>query len=117
MEDKIFKQALIRTAELAGFNITKQSDLECAQLLAWVYAFGGGVEATVINERMNLDILAAQTRFNINGGEVPNQALMPLLHAALSEVEPYMKHVKDFVAPEWALEICEKYNINKNAVK
>lgn len=117
MNDEQFKQALIRTAEMAGFNITKQSDLACAQLLAWVYAFGGGVEATVINERMNLDIFAAQARFNIDGGEVPNQKLMPLLHAALKEVEPYMKHDKDFVAPDWAITICEKYNINKNAVK
>lgn len=66
-EIKAFYKALLETAGNTGVNII--SDDFCCQLLAWVYVFGGGVEATVLDFKMNSDILFAQNKLNIHGGE------------------------------------------------
>jgi len=88
------------------------SDDNCCKLMAWVYRYGGANEAVVYNVRLNAAIMYAQKRLNIVGGEIPNAELFPIL-------QTYMQQVKDFKSdshPDWAYEICDKYNLSHKCI-
>ena len=64
---KTFYKSLLSTAEEAGIKML--SDERCCQLLAWVLELGGYTEESTHNFKLNQDILIAQKRLNILGGE------------------------------------------------
>lgn len=109
---------MIHTCENAGIKII--SDIHACQLLAWVYAYGGANEAVIFNVKLNENILLAQRRLNVYGGEIVNPKLFEMLQGFLKEVEPSMKPEKlrpaDYKHPEWAYELCEFYNLSKTSV-
>jgi hypothetical protein len=101
-----FYRQLLDTADSAGLQII--SDDNCCKLLAWLYAYGGSVEAVIYNIRMNENIKYAQRKLNITGGEVPNEELLPLLKKYLDEVKTG--------TPAWAYDICREYNISVKVI-
>ncbi len=101
------------TAENAGIKVI--SDDHCCRLMAWLYAYGGGVEAVLFNVKMNEHIMLAQKRLNINGGEIPNLATFGLLKSYLNDVEQVLRK-KTTEHPAWAYELCDYYNIPRGAV-
>lgn len=103
-ERQLYK-AMLDTANMADIKI--MSDDYCCQLLAWTYAYGGGVEAVVYNVKLNTEIKHAQERLNIMGGCIPNVRLLPLLQKYIKETKTGLK--KDM--PDWAKKIGHKYNI------
>jgi len=88
---------------------------ECCQLLAWLYIYGGGNEQCVVDERLRNAIFYAQQRLNINGGEVPDLELLPVLQGYIKSIEERVithKHHKDYDdPPEWVLALEKKWNI------
>jgi len=85
------------------------SDDFCCKLLAWLYVFGGGYEAVVINNGMYQAIQTAQRRLNLYGGEVPNGSLLPLFRRYSKEAE---NHEKGIVEAKWVnKEIHSRYKI------
>lgn len=99
-----FYQAMLDTSLNCGIKIL--SDDFCCKLLAWLCMFGGEKEATTQNNKMRTEILYAQKRLNIYGGEVVNKDLLPLLKQRMKECgiggEPRL--------PEWIGEIDGRYN-------
>lgn len=53
-------------------NISVLSDENCARLLAITYIYGGSMEAFTKNQKLVDEILYAQRKLNIMGGEAPN---------------------------------------------
>jgi hypothetical protein len=104
---KEFYRAFHKTSNSAGIKIL--SDDNCCRLLAWLLHFGGGREETILNFRLNEDILEAQNRLNLYGGECANARLLPVLNAYDSDAEDYLggKTVK----PQWIAEIEKKYGL------
>lgn len=95
-----------------AFNIigtSMYSDDFCCKLLAWLYVFGGGCEATVLNKTMFAAIQVAQKRLNLIGGEVPNAKLLPFLQKYMKEAEYHEKGVEE---ASWVNEICTRYGIS-----
>ena len=80
------------------------TDDYCCRLLAWLYVHGGGVEATVQSPSLNGDILLAQKRLNIYGGETPNAALILTMQGFIKELEKNEQCT-------WLDEICKRYNL------
>jgi hypothetical protein len=107
-ELKDFYTALLNTGHNIGIDVL--SDDACCKLMAWVYAYGGGLEAVTQNERLNADITHAQDRLNIKGGEIVTPHLFAQLKVYLKEVEPYLNK-KYYYVPQWAKEIFIKYGI------
>lgn len=110
---KEFMNALFQTAENAGLKVI--SDEHAAKLLAWTYAYGGGVENVVLDAKMVAHIKVAQKRFNIEGGEVPNPELFPLLQRYTKEAELVLRNAKT-PPPAWAYEIADYYNIKRSYI-
>lgn len=100
-----FYKNLLEISFSCGLKIL--SDDFCCKLLAWLYMFGGANEAVAYNKKLNTDILHAQKRLNIYGGEVCNNDLLPLLKQRLKECGDYFKPV----LPEWIHEIDDRYEI------
>ena len=87
---------------------------ECCQLLAWLYIYGGGNEQCVVDERLRNAIFYAQQRLNINGGEVPDLELLPVLQGYIKSIEERVvdkKHLNYNDPPEWVLALEKKWNI------
>lgn len=109
MDLSIEYQKMLDTCESAGIKMI--SDDHCCRLLAWLYAYGGGNEAVTMNMKLNRNILIAQKRLNLNGGEVPNTQLLPALQSYIHEVEPIMNGAK-IPHPQWAYDICDYYGLS-----
>ena len=92
---------LMATSELAGLKII--SDDWCCKLLAWLLIYGGGNESVVQNNKLFVDIITAQTRLNIKGGEMPDSELVLVMKKYVDEI--IKKH------SEWVVEIEKKYNV------
>jgi hypothetical protein len=101
-----FRKQLYETALSAGLPII--SGDKCCQLLAWLYIYGGANEQTVFNEKLRNAIFSAQQRLNINGGEVPDMELTPVM-------QNYIKSVSDYNnPPEWIIELEKEYGLKPN---
>jgi tRNA(Ile2) C34 agmatinyltransferase TiaS len=101
-----YKKMLL-TAESAGIKIV--SDDKCCRLLAWLYVHGGGNEAVTVNLKLNADILEAQKRLNLYGGERVNLELLPTLQEYIRQAESSN--------PDWIAELCKYYGLNLNMSK
>jgi hypothetical protein len=103
MKDENILEQLHRTAETAGFHII--SDDHCCQLLAWLYVYGGGNEQVVLDKVLNTNIMEAQRRLNIYGGDIPDLKL-------LGELQKYILSITDLNQPPgWVSELEERYRI------
>jgi hypothetical protein len=100
-------RAMLATAEQCGLKIV--SDDKCCRLLAWLLVHGGGNEAVTVNLKLNADVLEAQKRLNLFGGERPNTELLPLLQAYIKEAETSN--------PDWIADLCKYYGLNLNMSK
>lgn len=103
-------EQLLATAEQADLKIV--SDDKCCRLLAWLYAYGGGNEAVTMNMKLNRDILTAQKRLNLFGGEKVNKELLPKLQEYIKQVEPIVQ-LKSKEHPQWVYDICDYYGLSK----
>lgn len=111
MTNKEFHKSLLFTCENLGLKVL--SDDYCCQLLAWVYAYGGGLEAVTLHEALNPHIFLAQKRLNIFGGEEPDPNLLSKFLEYKKEVAPYIEsRSKGYKHPKWALNIFKRYSIN-----
>lgn len=100
-------KAMLATAEQCGIKII--SDDKCCRILAWLLVHGGGNESTTINLKLNTDILVAQKRLNLFGGERPNKDLLPKLQEYIKQAEAYN--------PWWIEDLCKYYGLNLNMSK
>lgn len=101
---------LVDTADKCGFKLI--NDNACCKILAWLHAYGGGYEAVTQDKNLSNHILYAQKRLNLFGGEIPNIELFSTLQKYLKECEGYVKREKNFVHPDWIIEIFKKYNLS-----
>ena len=103
MELNELRRQFYETALPVGIPVI--SGDKCCQILAWLFIYGGANEQTIINERLRDSILYAQRRLNINGGELPDKELVPVLQS-------YIKSVVDWVKPpDWVLELEKEFGI------
>jgi len=75
----------------------------CARLLAYTYVYGG--ECTVYHPQMNNEIMIAQEKFKIYGGEIPDRDGVLMIQAAIGELELYG------LKTPWLQDIYSKYNL------
>lgn len=123
--------ALINTSEELGFKVV--SDERCCELMAFVYYFGH--ESVIFDEKLNADVLHAQKRLNLYGGETPNPDLLPMLKEKIKELvrataehaliikaaKDKHKSLEDKMAasnnvpgikwPEWLIKLAKDYKI------
>lgn len=78
-------EKLVNTAEQCGIKIV--SDDMCCKLLAWVYVKGAYTELTIYNIKLRTDILTAQKRLNVFGGEIPDSDLCQKFRKYTKELE------------------------------
>jgi hypothetical protein len=105
-----------RTAALNGMKII--SDDKCCRLLAWLYVYGGGNEQ-VIEGKLSGHIMYAQARLNIDGGEIPDGELLPVLKHYINDITGAdkngfyhdTKNKKYRSPPEWVIELENEYGI------
>lgn len=95
---------------LQSANIKPLADDTCCKLLAIISVFGGEKEAVILNTKLHTDILYAQKRLNLFGGEIPNAELIPLLQQYIHELEPDKTRIER-TKPLWAIELLEKYGV------
>jgi hypothetical protein len=94
----------------ASVGIKMVSDDKCCQVLAWLYVFGGGNEAVVLNKASNGLIRIAQDRLNLKGGCIPNIVLLPLLQQYTKEAEAY-EAGKSHDGKDWVNAINNQFNM------
>ena len=91
------------TALSAGIPLIASD--KCCQLLAWLYVYGGANEQVVFDDRLREAIFYAQKRLNIEGGEITDQELTPVL-------QYYIKSIVDFKKPpDWVINLENEYGI------
>ena len=99
-----------------AFNIIGTSMMKkdyAAKLLAYLYKYGGGNEAVVYHQRMNADIMIAQEKFNIKGGQVPDMEGVILLQKYIKELNAE----KEDLSTPWLWEIYLRYDLNTSSMK
>lgn len=104
-------------------NISVLSDENCARLLAITYIYGGSMEAFTKNQKLVDEILYAQRKLNIMGGEAPNFNHIKLINKYIKELESFYQntqYLKDSespfatIHPDWVVDfMSERYNITK----
>ena len=94
-------EKLVNTAEQCGIKIV--SDDMCCKLLAWVYVKGAYTELTTYNVKLRIDILTAQKRLNVLGGEIPDSKLS-------EKFRKYTKELEEENA-DWLDEFNRKYGL------
>lgn len=104
---KTFYKSLLSTAEEAGIKML--SDERCCQLLAWVLELGGYTEESTHNFKLNQDILIAQKRLNILGGETPKTEMVTILKKYHSELLNYLN--KKTKKPQWLIDFEYYYKL------
>lgn len=97
------RNQIIQSCESIGLPYL--SNHTCCQLLAFTYVCGGGCEYTVVNKKLNTDIMYAQRRANIIGSETPNPEMTVSLNNYIKELQTTSE------PPQWAVALCEKYGI------
>jgi len=81
------------------------TDSYCCQLLAFLLVYGGENEKVVKDVALNVDMLIAQQRLNIYGGEIPNAELVGLMRRYIKELREGGEQI------EWLQEIYKRYNL------
>nr|DAX59940.1 MAG TPA: EscU cleavage protein, flagella, Intein.2A [Caudoviricetes sp.] len=104
---KTLYKSIVETAEQAGIKVL--SDARCCQLLAWVLEIGGYTEESTHNLKLNQDILMAQKRLNILGGETPNTEMVTILKKYHSELLNYLN--KKTKKPQWLIDFENYYKL------
>lgn len=102
-------QQLERCFQQIGTSM--MSDEFAAKLCAYVYVMGGGNEAVVMHEGLNAGIAIAQEKFNIKGGQIPDQNGVRLINQYIKELEKTMDNT------EWLKEIFQRYNLKRSEPK
>ena len=95
----------IMNVAFESVGITNLSDDDCCAILAWFNNEKGSTEEVVYNRKLNRDLLIAQQRLNLFGGEVPNRKLVVQLNNFRHELE----NKKDY--PDWFRKIEIKYGL------
>ena len=109
---KNLRQAMYDTAFEAGIPII--SDDKCCRLLAWLYVYGGGCEAVVLDEKLNAAIIYAQKRLNIFDCERPDAELLPVYRDYVKSTGSFDKPNEP--PPEWVPALEKEYGINRPRV-
>lgn len=104
---KTFYKSLLNTAEEAGIKML--SDERCCQLLAWMLELGGYTEESTHNFKLNQDILIAQKRLNVLGGETPNTEMVTILKKYHLELLNYLN--KKTKKPQWLIDFENYYKL------
>ena len=92
---------MMATAEQVGLRVI--SDDWCCKLLAWLFVYGGGNESVVLDNKLFVDIMIAQTRLNIKGGERPVIELVLVMNH-------YVKEIGEKKS-DWIADIENKYGV------
>lgn len=114
-------RAMYASALSVGLPIVSMD--KCCQLLAWLYVYGGGNEATVFNAKFRYAVLYAQHRMNLFGGETPNGEWLPVLQEYIKEAESDCDRrmaarrddEKYITTLSWIKDIEKTYNITTRA--
>lgn len=103
---------MLETAYNSGLKVL--SDEYCCELLAVCYFVAP--EEMVFDPIVRSDLMYAQKRLNLIGGEKPNAELIPMLQKKIAELEKnndvalsVFGREKDEL-PGWAIEIAKKIN-------
>lgn len=98
-------EKLLATALQCGLKVI--SDDFCCKLLAWLYVYGGERESVLYNVKLRAEIMYAQSRLNLHGGEVPDAELSSRLRQYVNECGSYSHPAR----PCWMDEIDKRYGI------
>ena len=99
------------TALDAGISVV--STEKCCKLLAWVYVYGGGCEAVVVNGTLNRAIKYAQARANIGDGKRPNKEFAKLIKHYVKSIISHDLDKKGYHnPPDWVHKLEKEYGIN-----
>ena len=106
---------------LSELGIHPISDDTVARLLAIVYVYGGSMEF-IFNNKLKTDILYAQKRAKLNGGETPDAAIADEMKRYIKDIEDFLKNAKRVKSdspfavehPQWVKDfMSERYNIKR----
>lgn len=83
------------------------------KLLAFLYKYGGGMEAVTLHQGLNAGIMIAQEKFNIKGGSIPTQE-------GLIEIQKRVKELdaeKEELSCPWLWEVYLRYDLSTSQLK
>ncbi len=95
----LYKRLLLTAEEVGLYPIN--DDFYC-KLLATLYVHGS--EVMVLDSRISADLLVAQKRLNLFGGELPKAELVPV-------VRQYIKELEECEHPEWLIALEKHYGV------
>ena len=98
------------------FDLPVISTDKCCKILAWVYVYGGGCEAVVVDEAFSNAILYAQARANIGGGKRPNGEYVKLIQQYVKSIISHDLDKEGYRnPPDWVYELEKEYGINSKS--
>lgn len=100
-------RALLETQKQTGIVVL--ADDSCCRLLAWLSELGGSYEQTVIDGLLHEDLLEAQKRLNVFGGERPNSKLTLVFINYTNEIKETVKKKNTY--PDWVYVLHRKYKL------
>lgn len=100
---------MLRTSAEAGIWMIPR--IECLQLLAVCYVFGGGNEAIVFDERIRESMVFAQRMIGVEGCNHPSPEDTAELQRLVRECLPDGDYHKP-VEPAWVLALSAKYKFS-----
>ena len=98
------------------FNIVGSSMMSAdfaGKLLAFLYKYGGGMEAVTLHKGLNAGIMIAQEKFNIKGGSVPLLEGVRELQLRIRELNAE----KEDLSCPWLWEIYLRYGLDTKGLK
>ena len=100
-------QSILETALNADLQVL--SDEKCCQLMAWVLDIGGYTEESTHNIKLKTDILYAQKRLNILGGEIPSPENILMIKKYHKELIAYLN--EEIEKPQWLISLEHYYKL------
>ena len=107
METNNLYQSILEAALNADLQVL--SDEKCCQLMAWVLDIGGYTEESTHNIKLKTDILYAQKRLNILGGEIPTPENIPMIKKYHKELIAYLN--EEIEKPQWLIDLEGYYKL------
>lgn len=105
--DYDFYLATLRTADAVGMMVVKKDDL--ARAMAIIYNEGGNEQFTH-SYKLMAEVLFAQEKYHIKGGETPDPRFLTLVKRYIREIEIYQENLDGY--PDWAhILMKERYGI------